>query len=406
VCWKSWARGADIIQSEQTSATENVRYHAIDSLRAAMISVVMFGHALLPYVTVPRRFKDPETHLGFDAAAIFLYGFAMPVFFVTAGFTAALLHRRKGVRSLARSRFQTIFLPLIAAYLLLSPLTRGAYAFANEVSVSGSLQAGIDLLLRGDWIRWSKAYHLWFLVSLLLYTALAVCLEWLSRRLLRGRVNRIRATTRRLFTSRWRSAPLTIIVACTMIPAYVLYDGDATTLPMQATLFGFFVFGWLLYLHRDLLPTFGRGAWRPIAGAVAVLPAAVWSTRERYFSPDDLQPLAGIVAGLSNSMLAAFMTFGMLGIFQSRFNQRPSPLGQYVSDASYWIYLIHLPLLVAVAGVLSATAFSATTKYLLTLAVVVPIVFSSYHFGVRSTRFGRFLKGRKDRSSTRRTLDA
>jgi hypothetical protein len=63
-------------------------------------------------------------------------------------------------------------------------------------------------------------------------------------------------------------------------------------------------------------------------------------------------------------------------------------------------------LLVAVAGVLSATAFSATTKYLLTLAVVVPIVFSSYHFGVRSTRFGRFLKGRKDRSSTRRTLDA
>jgi fucose 4-O-acetylase-like acetyltransferase len=160
VCWKSWARGADIIQSEQSSTTENVRYHAIDSLRAAMISVVMFGHALLPYVTVPRRFKDPATHLGFDAAAIFLYGFAMPVFFVTAGFTAALLHRRKGVRSLARSRFQTIFLPLIAAYLLLSPLTRGAYAFANEVSVSGSLQAGIDLLLRGDWIRWSKAYHL------------------------------------------------------------------------------------------------------------------------------------------------------------------------------------------------------------------------------------------------------
>jgi hypothetical protein len=106
VCWKSWARGADIIQSEQSSTTENVRYHAIDSLRAAMISVVMFGHALLPYVTVPRRFKDPATHLGFDAAAIFLYGFAMPVFFVTAGFTAALLHRRKGVRSLARSRFQ------------------------------------------------------------------------------------------------------------------------------------------------------------------------------------------------------------------------------------------------------------------------------------------------------------
>jgi peptidoglycan/LPS O-acetylase OafA/YrhL len=385
---------------------DNVRYHEVDSLRAAMISVVMFGHALLPYLTVPRRFKDSETHLGFDVAAIFLYSFAMPVFFVTAGFTAALLKRRKGVRSLARSRFQTIFLPLIAAYLLLAPLTHGAYAFANEVSISGSLQAGIDLLLRGEWIRWSKAYHLWFLVSLLLYTALAVSVTWVLRRLLGHRVSRIHAAARRFFACRWRSALLTLIVTCTMIPAYVWHDGDATTLPMQATLFGFFIFGWLLYLHRDLLPLFRRGAWRQIAGALAVLPAAVWSTRERLFSPDDLQLLAGIVAGMSNSILAACMTFGLLGIFQVYFDQRPSPVGQYISDASYWIYLIHLPLLIAVAGALSATALSAVTKYLLTVAVVVPIVFSSYHLCVRSTRLGRFLKGRKGRTSTPQTVDS
>ena len=45
------------------------RYHAIDSLRATMISIVMFGHALLPYLTVPRSFKDPQTHIAFDVAA-------------------------------------------------------------------------------------------------------------------------------------------------------------------------------------------------------------------------------------------------------------------------------------------------------------------------------------------------
>lgn len=370
-----------------------------------MISVVMFGHALLPYVTVPRRFKDPETHVGFDVVAVFLYSFAMPVFFVTAGFAAALLLRRKGARVMARSRFRTIFLPLIVAYLLLSPLTRGAYAFANEASVSGSLQAGIDLLLQGDWLRWSKAYHLWFLVSLLLYSALAVYLDSLLHRLLRDRISHLRAATRKLFTSRLRSILLTLILACTMIPAYVLDDGDATTLPMQLTLFGFFIVGWLLYLHRDLLPTFRDNAWRPIAGALVVLPAAVWSTRERLFSPEELQPLVGTVAGLSNSALAALMTFGLLGIFQTRFDRRPSQLGQYLSDASYWIFLIHLPLLIAVAGVLSTTDFSAATKYLLTLTLVVPLVVSTYHFGVRSTRFGRFLKGRDGTASTRRPLE-
>jgi hypothetical protein len=132
------------------------RYHAIDNLRATMISIVMFGHALLPYVTFPRSFKDPQTHIGFDAIAIFLYGFAMPVFFVTAGFSTALIHQRKGLRGLGRNRVQRIFLPLLAAYVLLSPLTRAAFRFTRETAQSGSLQAGLDRVLLGDWIYWGK----------------------------------------------------------------------------------------------------------------------------------------------------------------------------------------------------------------------------------------------------------
>ena len=76
-----------ISKPNSMNTADNGRYHAIDNLRAGMISVVMFGHALLPYLTVPRRFKDSQTHLGFDVVAIFL--------------------------------------PLIAAYLLISPLTPG-----------------------------------------------------------------------------------------------------------------------------------------------------------------------------------------------------------------------------------------------------------------------------------------
>ncbi len=360
-----------------------------------MIMIVMFGHALLPYLTIPRPFKDPQTHVVFDVIAVFLYSFAMPVFFVTAGFSAAALHKRRGVRGLISNRFKTIFLPLLAAYLLLSPLTRGAYAFAREVAVNGSLQPGVDLLLQGEWVRWSKAYHLWFLISLLLYTALAVCLRWGVLQIVGQRASHILSATRLLFTSRWRSLLLALVVSLTMVPAYVIYDGDATTLPMQGALLSFFVLGWLLYLHRDLLPTFRRSAWRPIAAAIAVLPLAAWSTRERLFNPDDADLLVGITAGITNSLLPALMTFGLLGVFQRRFDQRPSAFGLYISDASYWIYLIHLPLLVAMAGVLAVTPYPAFVKYLLTLAVVVPVVLSSYHFGVRSTALGRFLKGRK-----------
>ena len=367
------------------------RYYSIDNLRAAMISVVMFGHALLPYVTVPRRFKDPDTHIAFDTLAVFLYSFAMPVFFVTAGFAAALLYQRRGALGVARSRFQTIFLPLLVAYLVLSPLTRGAYVFATAVSTTGSIQAGMDALQPGHWIRWGAAYHLWFLVSLLFFTALAVGLRWGMLRILGGRITQL--PIRACLASRWRTLTMAMIAAIAMVPAYALAESVASALTMQLAGFAFFVFGWLFYSHRDLLPTFSHGAWRQIAVAFAVLPVTVWSTRERLIAPETADLLVGTLAGISNCIVAACMTVGLLGVFQGRYDRHPSAVGQYVSDASYWIYLVHLPLLVFVAGAFSALPLSALAKYLLTVTVVVPIVFASYHFCVRATRFGGLLKG-------------
>ena len=354
-----------------------------------MITIVMFGHALLPYVTFPRAFKDPQTHVGFDVVAIFLYGFAMPAFFVTAGFSTALIHRRKGLRGLIRNRFLRILVPLIAAYLVISPLTRGAYRFAKHTVSSGSLQGGFDELMLGEWIRWGRPYHLWFLVSLLIFSALAVLLRWL---VLNWSVSeRMRTASRLLFAGRAGPVVLTLAVALTMVPAYVFYGADAGTLPMQLTLFSFFVFGWLLFLNREQLPSYAQHPWRPVIVALAIFPLAVWSTRARVATDDPMLAI-GLLAGVSNSILATFMTIGVLGIFQQRFSG-PSVLGRYVSDASYWLYLVHYPLLIAMAGVLTLAPFPAAIKYLLTVAAVVPIVLLTYHFGVRSTRFGRLLTG-------------
>ena len=85
------------------------RNTAIDSLRTAMMCVVMFGHPLLPYTTVPRRFQEPQAHVAFDVLGVFLYGFAMPAFFVTAGFAAAALYSKRGTAAFWRNRATRIF---------------------------------------------------------------------------------------------------------------------------------------------------------------------------------------------------------------------------------------------------------------------------------------------------------
>ena len=370
------------------------RNYAIDHLRAAMICVVMFGHALLPYVTVPRRFKDPATHAGFDVVALFLYTFAMPLFFVTAGYAVAALFAGRGTRGVFQNRLRTIFYPLLIAYFLLTPITRAAYQFAAAVSASGSVQVGIDVLLTGDWIRWSKAYHLWFLVSLLLYTALAIGLRYLAMRLAKDPTLRIAESSRFLFQPVAGPLLLLLIAAATLVPAYSLYDGDATTLPMQLHLFSFFVVGWLLHAHRDQLDDIASRPGLYVLIALIALPVASWSMRLRWFEPDQSDWFIGTIAGVSSASVVVGMSFGLLGYFQRRFSTQPSPVGQYLSEASYWIFLIHLPLLIFVGGALSATPLPAVVKYLLTVAIVVPAVMATYHWGVRRSLLGRLLRGK------------
>ncbi len=66
---------------------------------------------------------------------------------------------------------------------------------------------------------------------------------------------------------------------------------------------------------------------------------------------------------------------------------------RYVSDASYWVYLVHMPLMIWMQAVLAPAPWPAVEKFLLLLAVTVPILFLSYHYLARYTLIGATLHG-------------
>ena len=310
------------------------RYYAIDHLRTGMMFVVMFGHPLLPYVTVPRSFKDPSAHPAFDVAAVFLYAFAMQAFFVTAGFAAALLLQRKGSGGLWRNRFSRIFLPLLVAYIVISPLMRGAYTFAKAVVETDSVGGGWAAFTAFEWVRWSKLYHLWFLLSLLLFTGLAMAGLWLIRRF---------DLSQRL--SSWWSAwlagyggvfALCVLASLTTIPSYIVESGSGTHWSMQITLFGYFALGWFLYGEQQIVDGW-RERWRPpLLVALLVLPVCAWASRLRLFGEDNVDVVIGILAGTSNAVVGMMMTVALVGWFHARLD-RPTGLGESLGQASYWV---------------------------------------------------------------------
>ncbi|MEO0347512.1 MAG: acyltransferase family protein, partial [Pseudomonadota bacterium] len=373
---------ADAAQSDQ-------RNTAIDSLRVAMMSVVMLGHPLLPYTTVPRRFKDPETLPAVDVLAVFLYGFAMPAFFVTAGFAASALYARRGSAAFWKNRGLRIALPLVVGYVLLTPLTRAAYEFAQMAAQTGSLASAWQVVTEARWLRWGKVYHLWFLASLVLFSGGAVIVQSLANAQTDRVASAAARAKRALFQARGLVG-LTLFVAAFMIPSYSTGTGQGTDGWMQLAVFGFFLLGWTLFQWRDLLPKLTARWWLGPVVALAVMPLCGWATRERLLAEDAADLKLGLIAGGTNAILAVAMTLGLLGIFQRFFATRGA-LGQYVSDASYWIYLIHFPVVIAAGGVMSVFELPALVKYLATIALSLPVILGSYEVLVRRSPMGKVL---------------
>jgi glucan biosynthesis protein C len=79
-----------------------------------------------------------------------------------------------------------------------------------------------------------------------------------------------------------------------------------------------------------------------------------------------------------------------MGLF-IRYLDRPNQIYRYLSDASYSLYLLHLPMVVWVGGLVAGTALPAGIKYLLTLVVSIPALLLIYHYAIRSSGFAAVL---------------
>ena len=84
----------------------------------------------------------------------------------------------------------------------------------------------------------------------------------------------------------------------------------------------------------------------------------------------------------------------MIGLFHAVLN-RPSPAIRYLSDSSYWLYLAHLPLVIALQAWVCDWPLPAWVKFLLMLTLSTALLLSSYHLLVRDKPLGWLLNGRQ-----------
>ena len=98
------------------------------------------------------------------------------------------------------------------------------------------------------------------------------------------------------------------------------------------------------------------------------------------------------------ALYAWLMTFALTGWFLRSFSE-PRPCLRYLADASYWCYLAHLPLVMALQVLAARWPVNGWLKFLLMNALTLALLLIGYHFGVRYTWLGRLLNGPRERQN-------
>lgn len=374
------------------------RYHALDALRATMMLLGLVLHSAVSYTAHPLGaawpYQDQQTSPVFDLVVFFIHLFRMPVFFVVAGFFGALLFDRDGAGGMVRNRLRRVLAPLALAWIVLYPLTAAGFVFARSQGTTAGAPEW-EYITSGTFLMTPNLIHLWFLYDLLILYAAALVAAPMLRRTPDGWRRGVDAIFNRLLTSAWGPITWAAATALTLLPmSSAGLDTSISFAPPLRILIAygvFFAFGWLLYQRRDLIDALRRRCrWHLLAGAVCS-GLYLLTILHPLFADAAYRHLTGVGTA---SVAIWLLIFGITGLFV-RHCERPSPFARYLADASYWMYLVHLPLTIWIPGLLASVALPGIVKFAIVLSVTVCMTLLTYHAFVRSTAVGALLNGRR-----------
>jgi glucans biosynthesis protein C len=386
-----------------TDIDRTERLHGLDALRggALLLGVVLHG-AMSFFPTQIWIVADDQRSAWASGLFFVIHLFRMASFFLIAGLFAHMMLGRRGVWGFVKNRLIRIATPLSVFWGLIMAAIVAVLIW--NASLQGLTAADAPPPPTYDWTN-IPLTHLWFLWVLTIFYAALVILRapfaLLDRKGAWGRtVDRMTAGLIGPWGPFVLGAPLAL--ALWLHPNWIAFFGvptpDAGLIPNTPALVGFglaFGFGALLDRRRDLLSRIE--AWWAVYLGLAV--GAGTTALMLAGGPDPV--LAPMTDPATKAMTAAAFGVGTYAsVFAAvglalRFCSGHSAARRYVADAAYWIYIVHLPLVMAAQVLVQDWSLAWPIKLAVVVGGVLAVCFASYELLIRHSFMGRWLNGRR-----------
>ncbi|MGW7041304.1 acyltransferase family protein [Streptomyces avermitilis] len=395
---------------EQVGQALPERRPELDAIRMLVVFGLIFFHSALVFATDDDYYvKNSETTQVIMILAGFAVVWAMPVLFLISGLGSWYSLRRRGAAGFVKERLLRLGVPLVFATLVLNPLPQWLRLRSADPGYDEPYLAflphfydvHVDLaefpfLLQGEHF---ETGHLWFVVLLLAFSLmLALLFRVLPADRLRPVADRLAQATFRV-----RGAILLPALPLALLCAFAGMEEDYAGWHRWAYLV-FFAAGCALAADDRV-----RTAMRRAAVPAGRLGGVLFALSGPGFAVAD-EPFTEMTA-LGMATRAFFGAAGwclvvaILGHLDRRRAARavgrtpvPLPSGRhrvyaYLGAAVLPVYVLHQPVVVAVAYVVVGWNAPIPVEYAAIVIISLVLTLSVYELLVRRTRVTRFLLG-------------
>lgn len=373
------------MKTEKTS-----RLFFIDHLRVGLAILVVLHHVALVYGAslegfyyVEPPFTSPIAFLALLVFAMVNQTWFMGAFFLLAGYVTSGSYDRRGAASFLKSRLLRLGLPVLLFVFVLNPLSRiGWWLMPSALT-------GITTPL--TWQAYPRMIGLgplWFAVMLLIFNLGYAGWRALWRRLAKGPS---------ASTAQPAPAPgylgIGVFVLALALVSYLV----RMVIPLDQTIFqfpslaylpqylSFFVVG-IVAARRDwfrtLPTTMGAvGFAAAVVASVILFPLAFSGQPFSLALSPALDNAMGhghwqsAVYALWDTILAVGLCLGFITLFR-RVAKVQRRFGRFLSQHSYAVYVIHIPIIVFVTYGLRAVTLAPLLKFGLASVILVPVCFA------------------------------
>lgn len=382
-------------------------------------------HATLPYFSRIAQIEffwpaDDDQSILLFVVFDFIHSWRMPTFFLLAGFFAHLVLARRPTSTFVLDRLKRIGIPLVIFGAIMAVVVPPiwVYGWSGSVSIEafrGVLEERTDLDSSGDLVA-----HLWFLYYLLLMYAALIGLRLLGR-LWPARSGGTRAglaSVRRYFANAiYTRAPVLLVVAAVILLVVRAGNESKPIWPLNLLdlLYAglFFFYGYGLYSRRDLIARFTgaatlAGLWATASVAYLVHLSLIGAMDEaaRQGAGRETLETMWLIGTLFYATAAVLFSVGLVGFFE-RLLRSSRGWVRWLADSSYWVYILHLPVVTFLTfylahldrqgrlEALTGFGWSAELKFSIACVATTALGLVTYRYLVRYTPLGTLLNGKR-----------